>query len=145
DRALDALVRAADGAREAAEQNGLANAHAALEQHVAAREDGDREEPDRARLADDDRADGGLQRERALAPFSEGPDAGVVLGASVHRRGGGGAGLAGLCDIGAARVHACRSARTDKRAGALLASAPRAARKPRGAPPSGGRSIRRTT
>ena len=52
DRAFDALVVAAEAARDCAQQRRLADADVAFEQHVAAREDRDRDEAHGAREAE---------------------------------------------------------------------------------------------
>ena len=68
DRPLDALVRPAERARQAAQQRGLADAHVPLEQHVAAGEDRDRQQPYHPRLAHDGARDLGLEAVIGFAP-----------------------------------------------------------------------------
>ena len=70
-RAFDALEVPADGARERAQDRGLADADVAFEQHVAAREQRDVDQPDRVALADDGLADLLLDAQRAAAPVFE--------------------------------------------------------------------------
>ena len=59
--AFDALIGAANGARDGAQQRGLANANIAFEQNVAATEHGQSGQADNPGLADYGRGDGGLK------------------------------------------------------------------------------------
>ena len=69
DRAFDALVGAAEAARRRAQQRRLADADVAFEQHVAAREDRDDQQADRARQAEHATVQRALEFERPRAPL----------------------------------------------------------------------------
>ena len=69
--ALDAFVGATDAARDGLQQRGLADPDAALQQHVAARKNGDVHQPDCLVLADDDLLDLIFQLERMAAPIGQ--------------------------------------------------------------------------
>ena len=71
DRALAAREITAEHAREGAQQRRLADAHVALQQHMAAREDSDVDLPDHAALADQRLRNLGLERQCARAPVSQ--------------------------------------------------------------------------
>ena len=96
-RELDAGERAVDDVGERAHEHRLAEAGHALEQHVAVGEQADERVPHELALADDDLADLGLDRPRAL---------GEGLGCEAGRRGrrGAGAGRGGGCVHGSSGV-----------------------------------------
>ena len=71
DGAFDAREVTAQHLREGPQQRRLADADIALQQHVAAREDGRVDEADDARLADHRLGHLGFERQRALAPVAQ--------------------------------------------------------------------------
>ena len=71
DRALDAVELAAESSRSRPQEGCFSYPHIALEQHVPAGENGNRQEADGRRLANDRLLDLSFERERSLAPFGE--------------------------------------------------------------------------
>ena len=70
-----------------AQQRGLADAHIALQQRMAASEGGNRDQPDRARLTNDRTTDSGFERQRASSPVGQQGIGGTVHALSIAASG----------------------------------------------------------